>query len=225
MGTPGRYRLLLLGDGSAAAAGTWRALEAGGLEVLLASTLSEALEMLAQNELSAVLLFGDNRARLSPLLDRIVDAAGGRPVIVLTTLDDRGFEQRMLEGGATDCLRHGALRDEQLARMLRRLVEAARARDDLVGLKETLKANNRRLSRLRSRRQNEIDEVVADLRQDTYEVLTQAELLLRDLRGPLNDGQREAMAILRDAARRLGRIVENVRDASEPPPRAAAGAE
>lgn len=213
-----KHELLLVGDGSVAAAATWRALESHGFLVLLASTLHEALEMLAHNEVSGVVLFGDNRTRNCALLDRIRAGADGRPVVVLTTIDDAEFDRAMLDHGADECVRHSALREDQLARVLTGLVDAWRARESAVALKETLKANNRRLSRLRSKRQSVVDGLVAGIREPTYEILTQCELLLRELRGPLNTEQREVLQALRDAGKSLARITEGVADPSAPLP-------
>lgn len=200
--------LLLVGDGSVAAAATWRALEARGFEVLLASTLHEALDMMAHNELAAVVLFGDNPARNTALLDRIRTEAVTKPVVVLTTVDDPEFDQAMLDHGADECVRHSALREDQLARVLHGLVEASRARDNAEALKETLKAHNRRLSRLRGKRQAALDDVLGGVREHTYEILTQCELLLRELRGPMTDEQKACLVTLRTAGRSLAGLAD-----------------
>jgi CheY-like chemotaxis protein len=100
----------------------------GGVRIRQASGLSEALRLLGEATPGAVLLdlvLGDSVGMAT--LERVVAAAPGVPVVVLTGLDERDVAEEALRRGAEDYVAKADLSPALLSRVLRYAVARAHA--------------------------------------------------------------------------------------------------
>jgi diguanylate cyclase (GGDEF)-like protein len=105
-----------------------------GADVELASTLEDALDLLARRSFRAALVDLDGTVGGLGSIQRLRRAQAALPLVALSALDDEGLRVRALGAGAQDCLSKAALTGYVLRQSLRYALERKRTEEKLAYL-------------------------------------------------------------------------------------------
>lgn len=172
-------------------------------EVLHVTRMSEALVAVGEPGLDVVLLdlsLPDGHGLSN--IERVVQAAPGLPLVVLTGTDDEQLAMRAVHAGAQDYLVKGQVTGPLLVRALRYAIERKRAEE---GLKREEAARQTALFR-----EQFLGILGHDLRNPLQAISGNAALLLRY--GGLSEPQRKALNRISISSDRMARMISDILD-------------
>jgi signal transduction histidine kinase len=173
------------------------------LEITVATTLAQALTLLPGGFELVLFDLHLPDGRGVPAVRRVLEAAAGKPVIVLTGLEDEGCARACLEAGAQDYLN----KNDIDPRAMRRALDFARARARAGELTRRLEHADRlvAIGQIAAGVAHEVRTPVTFVQTNTHEVVRR----VAELRA-LADGDPHAEAILADLARLLQDNVDGI---------------
>jgi signal transduction histidine kinase len=138
--------------------------------------------------------FAEMRAKASQL-----------PIIVLTGLDNEDLAIKSLHEGAQDYVVKGRVDPDLLERVVRYAIERHKIQRELEEARDAAQAANRAKSAFLANMSHE-------LKTPLTAILGSCELLLHDVAGPLNDGQKKALDAMQKSGQHLLSLISDLLD-------------
>jgi len=204
-----RLRILLIEDSAADAAFVRAVLDPNEFDVVTATRLSEALDLLAGEPFDLTLL--DMSLPDGSGLDalaRVREVATHQPIVILSGDPDERIATAAVQGGAQDYLLKGSVSEVSLRRALRYAVERHELAERLAASVEELERQRASVLQLNQLKNDLIAVLAHDIKGPLTSIVGFAELLEEGyLEG---DAGRDAAKTIRTNAQRLATLANDV---------------
>lgn len=172
-----------------------------GLELVHAAALGEGIERLSAGSFEVILLdLSLPDAHGLDTVRRMREAATGRPIVVLTGLNDESVAVEAVRAGAQDYLVKGQFESGVLMRAIRYAVERQRMQNEIARMvselrqaNETLAVQNKQLAEASEMKSNFVDMAIHDFGTPMTTIRNYLEMLRDGLLGALTDKQDNAV--------------------------------
>ena len=204
-----RLRVLVIEDSPADAAFVRAVLDRNEFDIVIATRLAEALDLLAAERFDLTLLdMGLPDGSGLDMLARVREVAAHQPIVILSGDPDERIATAAVQGGAQDYLLKGNVSEVSLRRALRYAVERHELAERLAASVEELERQRASVLQLNQLKNDLIAVLVHDIKGPLTSIVGFAELLEEGyLEG---DAGRDAAKTIRTNAQRLATLANDV---------------